>query len=888
MAPVTGRQHADVTVPFYKPQSMAYCTVPFTRRARLLSFAVVSMGILIGRSAAGQANVRQRLLCDFEGDSALTGWELPGSEKPDWVDGRKTALSLSSDWAVSGSRSLKLSFGSYQSGEGAWRVIRLRLNTLNGSDWRGWDALELDVYHPGPNAERVLLEFRGGKVRDRLYGVYLEPGLWHVRIPTRELRVPTADRSTISAMIFATRQNRTPATIYVDNIRLVDRTSARLTDLLERVAAASELGSLSEAISSRSAVLAGLRRRIGEASERATAVLSPDDRDELAATVDRIEGDAADAFGGLTASALDTVTTALSRLRPGAPQTAGCTPLGAVQVEADAKAAVLTAASDRLGVLLGHTRLRAEIDRRFSDAPFVLGTPSAPLAMTDRPQAYAGALEGAVTIAAAQHEYEPCQLVIIPNGRDLRDVTVAATALRGPGVIGKEHVVVAPMGWRRHPADGREWADMLRPDITSFDVPRDVQQPVWINVFVPDTAVPGDYEGTLTVTAAETSSRSVQMHLRVWPFRLPLYASMHTAIHGWGRSGEHADENAAFVVAHRLNPMSIYQWPDPLPLAQMERWHEMGGTLFNLLRISRMGSSRFEAGPDGTLRFREKVKRSFFAHIDPRIKEIKAGNPALLEDCVLYGFDELGPEHVPALEEMYGLLKQRYGPARTMATMNLPLWLDHPQIRNLDIWVVLARLLTRELRDSLHAEGREVWWYNLYADQRDPVGNRVQFWATAKDGLDGVLHWNLRAGAEGGPHGQGLRSEAPRLKDRASWHWGGLIRRSADGRPLSTLALECWREGLEDCDYLSVLREHRNRLLASTPDARATHRYLLQDVDEALRVSDTVTRGIMGPDRADERSEVVLSIAGQTRDMHEIMSARRRIAELIVAVRNRL
>jgi hypothetical protein len=528
---------------------------------------------------------------------------------------------------------------------------------------------------------------------------------------------------------------------------------------------------------------------------------------------------------------------------------------------------------------LQRARVEAAIQREFPDAEFAVGVPEAPMTLTPDAWAYDGPTGREVHIAAARGEFEPAQLVILAHSGDLRDVRVTAGPLRGPGVIAPEEIEVSPMGWRMHPIDEVHYADMLRPDVKRFDVSHGLLQPVWVNVHVPRSAPAGEYAGTLVIESAESPPMEVALRLTVHPFTLPERPSMQTAISGWGASGEMADRNARFVIEHRLNPMQIYQWPDPPPLEQMVRWHEWGGNLFNLKRISRMGP-RFEQGPDGALRFKENVRTNYLRRIEKRMVQIEQQAPHLRDHLCVYGFDELGPSLLPAMERFYGEVKERWPSIRTMSAINVPLW-ENQRIDNLDIAVVTPGLLTPEVRDLLRRQGMEVWWYNLAADQRDPALMRAQFWATMADDLDGVLHWNLGTGDEAGPYGPGLWPEPDsRAEDSRRFTWGALIRRGPEGQPLSTIALECWRDGLEDCDYLALLRERVDATDALPAGVRAENAALLRHAREMAAVPHEVSEGIMGgdlPEGADRRDL-------HTRDLRVVVDARDRCAELIVAL----
>ncbi|MBD3291780.1 MAG: hypothetical protein GF393_02585 [Armatimonadia bacterium] len=835
---------------------------------------LVAMLLAVGGFAQEADEIRVVQVADFEDEDWARGWELPGAERDDWGGEGETGLVRSDDWASRGDASAKLTFGAWAEGEGDWRVIHLRLGAIGAGDWRGIDALEFDARVEG--GDGVRLHVLGGGVEDpnqnRLFSTTIPPGEWTVVLRVDEVRVPNADLSQIDLIRFATRANPDERVLYVDDIRLVDRSGERLAELTEALSVARDVSDdarVAEPLQTAEQLRqdrAGehspdewqlLRGRLASLTEQARPVLAEVAREHVGAVAETI--------GALAVPRQSEEM--ILRLDPPQP----------VAAEARVDALELTQAA--LQQQLRRARLKAAIQRQFADADFAVGIPEAPMTLTPDAWAYEGPLGREAQISAARGEFESAQLVILAHENDLAFVRVTAGLLRGPGVIAPEQIQVAPMGWRMHPTDEVHYADMLRPDVPPFDVQQGQLQPVWVTVHVPRSTPAGEYEGALTIESAAAPPMEIALRLNVWPFALPERPSMQTATHGWGRGGEMADRNARFVIEHRLNAMSIYQWPDPPPVESMARWNRWGADLFNLKRISRMGP-RFEQGPDGALRFKEGVRNDYLLRIEKRIVQIEQQAPQLRDHLCAYGFDELGPNLVPAMERFFGELKERWPYIRTMTSINVPLW-ENQRIDNLDIAVVVPRLLTPEVRDLLRRQGMEVWWYNLAADQRDPALMRAQFWATMADDLEGVLHWNLGTGDEAGPYGEGLWPEpGSRAEDSRRFTWGALIRRGPDGQPLSTIALECWRDGLEDCDYLALLRERVETVEELPAGVRAENAALLRHAREMAEVPHTVSEGIMAgdlPEGADPRDL-------HTRDGREILRTRERCAELIVAL----
>jgi len=166
----------------------------------------------------------------------------------------------------------------------------------------------------------------------------------------------------------------------------------------------------------------------------------------------------------------------------------------------------------------------------------------------------------AVKISAARNEFEPFQVVLRAEGRDIESVDVEVTELRGKGgatipassvSIYLERYINLAAASSDEGATG-EWPDALIPRVDRYfnekrsalpvKLVHDRTQPVWIDVYVPVSASPGLYQGQIRVSSGGTSHASIPLELEVWNFQLPSTSSLPTT---FGFSGNTA------VRAHR-------------------------------------------------------------------------------------------------------------------------------------------------------------------------------------------------------------------------------------------------------------------------------------------------------------------------------------------------
>ena len=876
---------------------------PIRAKYAALGFILVCLPALNGRAHAAPPGA-VKLLCDFE--------------QQDWQD-KLTASAItierSTEQASRGAASLKVTFPGFGPQVDPNRLLHLNLAPMGAADWQGWDALTFDVYNPAPVALRVSARLIGRRKGGRKAvfakpGFTAPPGWCRFALSTRgphggqwyQVDAEDVDRTAFVTFWIGIR-GRDPdeAVLYLDNIRLVNSLPGRMDRLsadLRRLEAAGpgERGPEGDRNAGE------LRRLIGATDallEKVRAAGQADEIEQVVPEVDALERDAAALVDATARSALRSAAAMIAlptpARDPGASTRLGTWEggtwerFGAPPEPPEAQA--LRAIEHLHGILtadLARARLNAAIARHFGEQDFAIGIPPWPQAFGHRPQDYDGPLGTQVHLSAARHEHEPFQLVILPTKWSLSGVRVRASDLSGPGTIDAGHIEIAPMGWQWFGAEERWRATMLRPDVDVFDVEADAQQPVWINVYVPRRTPPGHYRGTITISAESMRPQDVSLALTVRPFTLPRYPAMKSA-GAAGLKGAHADAYVRFLIAHRWNCHRLYmhgpQSYASYTYENFRKWHDWGGTFFNLYWANQ-GRCGIVTGPDGRTHTSEEGMGNIFGVLDPLINDIKAHDPDFLKACVVYGFDEPSPAQMPALEEMFGALKERYGPdLRTYFATHIPMWDDYGIAKNVDIWAVQPTDLTAEARDRLHAAGRQILAYNIRGSLLDPVGDRVQFWSYFKDGFDGVLHYNPHKGGEGTPM---AGPWAPTLFPATRRTDGGIQRVLPGGAMMmSTIAFEYWREGLEDVDYLHMLRDLRGALAAAADPDGALHNRLLRQADRLVNVPETITTGCLG-DRSASSGEIIQVIHGTTKDMRVVLDVRREIAELIVRIQEEL
>jgi len=116
-----------------------------------------------------------------------------------------------------------------------------------------------------------------------------------------------------------------------------------------------------------------------------------------------------------------------------------------------------------------------------------------------------------------------------------------------------------------------------------FDVTKLTNQPVWVEVYVPEGIPAGDYTGKIAVTAADMKTSEIEVKVTVWNFSIPMEKTIATA---FGMSfGAQAD----------------YHRPDMLPEIVNNYEQELHKHRLDITRVSHIAANPFKFGADGHL-----------------------------------------------------------------------------------------------------------------------------------------------------------------------------------------------------------------------------------------------------------------------------------------------
>jgi len=527
---------------------------------------------------------------------------------------------------------------------------------------------------------------------------------------------------------------------------------------------------------------------------------------------------------------------------------------------------------------------------------------------------FLGASAKTLSLELARNEREGAQLVVVSFEEPLTDVEVETEVSQVSGEalsLEASPVGCIPTGPSRapvNPAAKRRWPDPLLPG-GPVHIPAGEARMWFVTAHAAAECAPGRYQGSVTVRPANAPPYQVPVSIQVWNFALSRETHLKTAFSltecaveafydlPQGMPQSLRREYYRFCLDHRLNPSNLYGSTDasfstrhrgaPTAEVPMERivtprdedleWCvEQGMNLFNIT----IGCTNWMPKKTFLKRLREFVSRY----------PSKLRDRELLDRAYIYCYDEPQPktdEHYAGMREMLALIHERAPELKRAAT-----YPPDPKLHGyIDIWIPLISQYDAKVAQERRAAGDEVWWYvcnvpnhpfpNFAIVEAPFIDGRVLPWLAWEYGVEGLLYHNLnnwfrqiRFNAMDAFFGRGPRRPTPMPESlrwpRAPWVAqktpgyngdGMLMYPGPEGRPLSSVRLVNIRDGLEDYEYLWLLRQR-------VAQRKNAGREVPQQISKLLEIPD----------------EVAKDLRHYTVDPSAMLAHRRRLAEAIVAL----
>ena len=437
-----------------------------------------------------------------------------------------------------------------------------------------------------------------------------------------------------------------------------------------------------------------------------------------------------------------------------------------------------------------------------------------------------------VAIRLARGEYESVQILVAPNGRDLKGVRVDVEMGAGFSATNVSSCVVGytetihpppyvlrplkggkmkrpPCGWYPDPIlDFQKSCNISGTDVQSF----------WVRVKCPRDQAAGVYEGALVVSAEGAESVRIPFSVRVNGFEvgrvspLPLAVSVDipgsSETNNWRNAWKkRSDDFCDFFADYFITVNSIY-WRQPA-WGMLERLRDQGRLgLFNLCNMWYMGLD-------------DRSLENFRAKTLPALQKLyeKAKELGIEKYAYFYGFDEQGAGVFTNIARTVEELHRAFPgvPVLTTARDNR-YGADGSPLAMVDAFCPGTCSFNPSQVERARRDGRKVWWYftNIPASpiantmiEGPPCEIRSLMGAqTQKFKPDGFLYWSITRWiwsarepiAEGPFTTWEPRSCGPYHGD-GSWTCCG----GPDSMPIATLRLENFRDGVEDLWYVRTL-----------------------------------------------------------------------------------
>lgn len=356
-----------------------------------------------------------------------------------------------------------------------------------------------------------------------------------------------------------------------------------------------------------------------------------------------------------------------------------------------------------------------------------------------------------INLRAAKGEYEAFQIVVQAPPGNLSNVNLTVSDLTSSQgeLISKDNITLyrehfikldrpSYSGWSANPTRGVGWyADGLIPfvdpdtgkdiqnaslDAVPFDLAAGTNQPIWVDIFVPQSTAPGQYQGKFTIESDRGKTEG-QIDLTVWNFTLPTQPSLDSFFDIWENRGIEAQ---TLLLKHKLMPSQRIEYPDP-----QVAFKQLGVKSVRLPTFwsgANYHTCKMEAAPSVT-----------------ELQQAAAKYPSNLLKYV-YSVDE-----IDLCQNLEQPLKQWANNIHQAGLKHLAVMKPRPDLYDaINIWVVNP-LMYAEARgeiEEVKTQGDEIWFYTGYSTDysplwhldSSPINFRIpQGWIAQSLDLKGVL-----------------------------------------------------------------------------------------------------------------------------------------------------
>ena len=389
-------------------------------------------------------------------------------------------------------------------------------------------------------------------------------------------------------------------------------------------------------------------------------------------------------------------------------------------------------------------------------------------------------------------------------------------------------------GWRPDP--------LFEPSSDGLFLESEITQSIWLSFTIPTYTTAGTYRSILSIIIDGLTIDIVPVTLTVWDITLPSLAeSRFDPIFSYGEGGVNgrygnrgAEISKLFVdelirqriAGNHLYSGAQYDWSTTIAES------DAGVRLLTLYDINNALPKNEHSdnshphipigkGVEGDCpNFTLVTANEAVSKLEPIVNQVI--NNGILQNVVVYGFDETPPNCVDSIKVIYSAVKKKWPTLKTAATLN---WIPSTDLP-LDIWIIHYNYFNATLSSPWLLSGRKQFWYhsivpgqinmmNSYIE-RPLMEIRLMLWYAASYKVKGWLYYSVVNWYQNG-FMTPLNNTARTSFDPASARWstpdqfangdGNFLYPGPNG-PISTTRLHNFRDAFEDVELFRMLPLH--------------------------------------------------------------------------------
>ena len=438
-------------------------------------------------------------------------------------------------------------------------------------------------------------------------------------------------------------------------------------------------------------------------------------------------------------------------------------------------------------------------------------------------------------LMAAGHEWQSFQIAAV-SVKSKQNVVVEAADLALEGepkqTISRQNVTINPVAYVEvlHSFYYKDGHPGWWPDPLVKNQPLEISsrvQPYWITVYVPRGQAPGNYKGKIKFTTASGFSREVEYHLNVRNFSLPLRGRLTTFItNGYQPSAPEIRRKCYdLYLNHRINPISMYinssagkVKPVLIPVEEDLKYCLDKG--LNRMVLWYLYNSENKQDPYSFDDAYLKKVADFIKDCKPLLEKLNCWDMAMVNgfDEIMHRPKDIREKRLKEAGKACSYLKQEF-PDLKLCNVGMKMDIS---TKLMDVWFVLPvpESKTRDIRES----GKEVDFYWVYEDPSfmldlPGIAPRICSWMAYKYKAAGIGYYSSYRPSctpEKAPTGVDWSNEEFSIETYSRQKEnlrpgrnadGNLVYPSRDGSLLSSIRLENIRDGIQDYEYLAMLKE---------------------------------------------------------------------------------